>query len=606
MQKHQFQKQIIVKSILVVTAVFLAMTAVFSGYIIHTGGKAFEEQVDVQLRGITSQLDNTLRFADNIALQIGANHLIIETFGEVEGYRGNQNYFVDNADRDYALKQHTMSYLLKKNSLSRISLFDDGGNMTYVGRAVDYGYLKKDCPDTQMFEDVKNWFADGKHAYLFRVDRQDPWVKEPSATISVFREIKNYQLIPSERLGYVQVQIRFESFSDFEKLLGKDTECYLLPLHEDEILYSLRRERDDGEVIELLGTKNGFEKNGLYCKMEELPEYGIRVFIISKNSSLLNNLASTFTWMALLLICIVLIIFVSQRQIIRKTTEPIVQMCDMLAGLQVDENLQEIPLVAQAEADELRRLNRAFDELVKNLKLSMEKEMLSRVNEIQSQMFALQAQMNPHFIHNILTIISAMAGNEEQEKIPLICEMLSSMIRYNTSYEINYGELEAEIGHAENYLELMKVRYENKFHYALNYVGQMQGCHVPRFVIQPLMENCFAHGFRAKKFPWEIEIQVYVSEEYWEVNIRDNGSGMERGKLRALKEELLGMRERDMGELMQELKIGGLSVRNVYERLYIAYGEKMVFEIESDERGMSVTVGGERITDENTGDGSGR
>ena len=44
MQKHQFQKQIIVKSILVVTAVFLAMTAVFSGYIIHTGGKAFEEQ----------------------------------------------------------------------------------------------------------------------------------------------------------------------------------------------------------------------------------------------------------------------------------------------------------------------------------------------------------------------------------------------------------------------------------------------------------------------------------------------------------------------------------------------------------------------------------
>ena len=69
MQKHQFQKQIIVKSILVVTAVFLAMTAVFSGYIIHTGGKAFEEQVDVQLRGITSQLDNTLRFADNIAGQ---------------------------------------------------------------------------------------------------------------------------------------------------------------------------------------------------------------------------------------------------------------------------------------------------------------------------------------------------------------------------------------------------------------------------------------------------------------------------------------------------------------------------------------------------------
>lgn len=593
MQKHQFQRRILLESILVVTVVFLVMTAVFSAYIVHTGGRAFEEQVDVQLRGIISQLDNTLSLADDIALQIGANQLIIETFDEIYGYQGKQNYFVDNTDKDYALKQHTMSYMLKQNSLCRISLFDEDRNMTYVGRAVDYGYLKKDFPDEQMFADVDNWFADKKHANLFRVDRQDAYVKEVSPTISVFREIKNYQLIPSECLGYVQVQIRFDSFSRFEKLLGKDTECFLLPMEEDEILYSFQQELDDEEVKELLGTKSGFAKNGLYCKMQELPEYGIRVFIISKNSSLINNLTSTFTWMLLLLFCIVLIIFVSQRQIIRKTTEPIVQMCEMLASLQVDENLQEIPFVEQAEADELRRLNRAFDELVKNLKLSMEKEMLSRVNEIQSQMFALQAQMNPHFIHNILTIISAMAGGEEQEKIPVICEMLSSMIRYNTSYETNYGELEAEIRHAENYLELMKVRYEDKFHYALLYVGEMQECRLPRFVLQPLLENCFAHGFKAKEFPWEIDIQVYVSEEYWEISVRDNGNGMEKEKLQKLREELLGMRQRDMGELMKELKIGGLSVRNVYERLYIAYGEKMIFEIESSEKGTSVRVGGE-------------
>lgn len=59
-----------------------------------------------------------------------------------------------------------------------------------------------------------------------------------------------------------------------------------------------------------------------------------------------------------------------------------------------------------------------------------------------------------------------------------------------------------------------------------------------------------------------------------------------------MREELLEMRKRDMGELMQEMRIGGLSIRNVYERLYIAYGDDMVFEIESDERGTGVTVGG--------------
>lgn len=592
MQNHQFQRQFLAKSILVAMVVFSVITAVFSGYIVHTSGAAFEEQVDVQLRGIASQLDNTLRLADDIALQIGANHLIIETFDGIYGYDGEQNYFVDNVDKDYSLKQHTMSYMLKQNSLCRISLFDERRNLTYVGRAVDYGYLKKDYPDGQMFEDVSTWFADGTHANLFRVDKQDPYVKTPSPTISVFREIKNYQLIPSKCLGYVQVQIRFESFSGLEKLLGKDTECYLLAADDEDVLYGFQRGRSDDEVRELLRAKNGFSGGGIYCKTQELPQYGICVFIISKNSSLVSSLTSTFAWVFLLLVCIILIIFVGQRQIIKKTTEPIVQMCTMLDGLKVDENLQEIPLVSQVETDELRRLNKAFDALVKNLKLSMEKEMMSRVNEIQSRMFVLQAQMNPHFIHNILTIISAMAGNEETDKIPEICEKLSGMIRYSTSYDTNYVDLETEIKHAENYLKLMKIRYENKFHYALNYVGGAERCSLPRFVLQPLLENCFAHGFRAKEFPWEIDIQVYVQRECWEIRVSDNGNGMEQEKLKKLKDELRGMRQRDMHELMQEMKIGGLSVRNVYERLYIAYGDKMVFEMESNEGGMSITVGG--------------
>ena len=197
-------------------------------------------------------------------------------------------------------------------------------------------------------------------------------------------------------------------------------------------------------------------------------------------------------------------------------------MCEMLTGLQVDKNLQEIPLVICDETDELRQLNNAFNELIKNLKLSMEKEMASKVNEIQCQMYALQTQMNPHFIHNILTIISAMSSTSEYEKIPEICEKLSSMIRYNISSSEDFGNLDGEILHAENYLELMKIRYEDKFQYSMSYVGEIQNCHLPKFIIQPLLENCFAHGFRNKEFPWQINIQIYCTEECWEVQIQDN------------------------------------------------------------------------------------
>ena len=306
-----------------------------------------------------------------------------------------------------------------------------------------------------------------------------------------------------------------------------------------------------------------------------------------------NQVCECITSFALLFIAI----------IIQRTTEPIVQMCEMLTGLQVDKNLQEIPLVICDETDELRQLNNAFNELIKNLKLSMEKEMASKVNEIQCQMYALQTQMNPHFIHNILTIISAMSSTSEYEKIPEICEKLSSMIRYNISSSEDFGNLDGEILHAENYLELMKIRYEDKFQYSMSYVGEIQNCHLPKFIIQPLLENCFAHGFRNKEFPWQINIQIYCTEECWEVQIQDNGCGISPQELENLKLELFKMRSRDVRMLMKEMKIGGLSIKNVYIRLYLTYGNHMLFDIQSNPNGTCITVGGNY---ENTCNGCGR
>ena len=79
---------------------------VFSSYVIKTSTAEFEEQIDVQLRGITTQIDNTLRLADDIALQIAANYQIIDAFSGLQEYHDEKNYFVEKTDIDYAVKQH--------------------------------------------------------------------------------------------------------------------------------------------------------------------------------------------------------------------------------------------------------------------------------------------------------------------------------------------------------------------------------------------------------------------------------------------------------------------------------------------------------------------
>ena len=602
MQKYKFQRQILIRNIIVVVIVIMVLTALAFGYLLNLNEKAFKEQTEIQVQGIASQIDNTLQMADEAALQLAANSYIIGAVEGLKDYKGVGNYFVTHMTLDYNLKQFMMSYTLKSNSIGRICLLGRQRDLTFVGRAVDYGYLEKDCRDPAFFEKMEQHFQMPGTSRLFLVHEKDPFSVSDDPIVSATRQIQNYQLIPSECLGYIQAQIPIRNLTRCFSILDSDTEGYLQHVETGTILYSCNGDRNQEELAGFI--ENASQTiNGAFGNTKLLPEYNLRVIIIANNRNLVKTMFSILMWMLLLIVCIISVIWIGEMQVIKKTTEPIVHLCDMVEGLHADENLQDIPTIVSVEDDELRQLNLAFGELVRNLKLSMEKNMTSRINELQAHMFALQSQMNPHFIHNILNVISAMTGTEEAYKIPEICEKLSDMIRYNTVYETNYVTLEEEIRHAENYLELMKLRYEDKFHYSMVYIGEKRECMIPKFIIQPLLENSFSHGFKKKEFPWLLDNQIYLSDTTWEITIRDNGYGMNAEQMKVLKEELLEMKKQEIYELIQELKIGGLSIKNIFARLYIAYGDEMIFDIQSGEQeGTNIIIGG-KIND--TSDGSG-
>lgn len=599
MKNYQFRRKIILMNILLIFGLILILSFFAYFYLVHISNNNFRERLEVETSGIATQIESIIEMADEIALQLSANNYIINTFQNIPKTINSQNYFILNPSIDASVKKFMLSYMLKKNSIGRVCLFDNNNNFIFVGRAVDYGYIEKNCLDYSFMEHIQSYFKENNNVTLFDVYQQDPFSIEEGVVLTVTREINDYLIVPSEPVGYVQVQIPIRFCNKIFNKMISSMQGYIVNSKTQKIIYSYSESESDinsdqNMYNNFINTKKDmYIRNNVYVKVKDLEQYKLKIIILERNDILIKYAVTTLIWMLLLMAGIVLLVIIGQVKIIKTTTKPIVELCELVESIKIDENLLGIPTIISKEDDELRQLNYAFSELMMNLKLFMDKNMTSQINELKSHMYALQSQMNPHFIHNVLTIISVMATEDEYIHIPNICEKLSEMIRYSTTFDDSLISIGNEMVYTVNYLELMKLRYEEKFNYNINYLNNDLELKVPKFIFQPLVENCFKHGFKNKDFPWQLEILLMVENNMWQIQIQDNGKGLTKDHLKVLINEIDKIKRKSIHEIVKQLKIGGLSIVNICARIYMAYGDNMIFEIESEENlGFVIRLGG--------------
>lgn len=216
-----------------------------------------------------------------------------------------------------------------------------------------------------------------------------------------------------------------------------------------------------------------------------------------------------------------------------------------------------------------------------------------KTSEMHAQILALQSQMNPHFLYNTLSVINASAIEENYEKTSELCTRLSSMLRYSSSFHENMVTLGEELQHARDYLALMKERFEDGFTYSINCDEELQQLFVPKVIFQPLIENSFQHGFKKKRPPWHIHINVLHIKEYWILEITDNGTGFHPDRLSQLKQRLHDYFENPSNSI-SSFEFGGLALLNILIRLKYLYKDKLIFNVinlENNE-GTTIQIGG--------------
>lgn len=154
-----------------------------------------------------------------------------------------------------------------------------------------------------------------------------------------------------------------------------------------------------------------------------------------------------------------------------------------------------------------------------------------------ANMKALQSQINPHFLYNTLEYIRMYALNEGQTELANVVFNFASLLRNNISQE-SMVTLDQEFEFAEKYIYLYQMRFPDQLGYQFDLSDNLKDMKVPKFVIQPLVENYFKHGIDLERFDNAVHIEAKRKANIVTISVADNGTSMTADQLKELNQKL--------------------------------------------------------------------
>ncbi|MEA1846968.1 sensor histidine kinase [Enterococcus faecium] len=230
---------------------------------------------------------------------------------------------------------------------------------------------------------------------------------------------------------------------------------------------------------------------------------------------------------------------------------------------------------------ELKELSIGINEMLDSINQFVEDIYKLEIKQQDAHMRALQAQINPHFLYNTLEYIRMYAISEGSEELADVVYAFSALLRNNTNQEKTIT-LKEELDFCEKYVYLYQMRYPNRVAYHFMIDPDLEKIEVPKFVIQPLVENYFKHGIDFTRFDNALSVKVLQEGKRVRIIIKDNGKGMTEKRLKQIEEKL--------SHPKVELH-GSIGLQNVNERLRASFCSSYYMSLENNETGgLTVSI----------------
>ncbi|MTI62021.1 MAG: HAMP domain-containing protein [Firmicutes bacterium] len=589
--------------IVIITVIFVAFFYFYVSNLLRERTSASLEELS---RSISQKLDLEIEKMDDLSMNVLYSNLVKKQFSDYMSYcdcevaQEGSDSKAERYDNIRNLTDVLVAIIGPSQTVQQVNLYDFRGGM--IGAGVYNKEARVDVKEKSWYEQVV--LQEGKK--YIQLPHKDPLLGEvinyyqDQFYISLYRVFFDQYNIQQ---GIVEViQDCKTVFSGINELLteANDRRIYIYN-QEGELVYpyqnlAAQNYRYYYDIIknkavskDYLNVENPVNRNRELLNYSLSAYTGWRVVVVAQEKRILSPLFS-FTKLTLygsifiLLLALGFSYLVSQR-----LTIPIAKMHQTINSMDLTMVPSEEHPELNSGLNELEELNRAFQQMNQKLKNSMDRLLQAQSHEMQARMLALQSQMNPHFLYNSLANISVMAEEDMNEQIVGMCENLSCMLRYISNDGSSVVRVGTELDYTEKYLACMKVRYGDKLKYKLDISEDLLEIEVPRLLIQPLVENAIKYGVKNAP-PWQILVGGVINEEYWQITVRDNGPGFTFEEVQHFWKRV---EEIENGDGPPGLELEGMGLLNIYMRLKLAYGSRMLFSISrGNDDGAVVTIGG--------------
>ena len=303
-----------------------------------------------------------------------------------------------------------------------------------------------------------------------------------------------------------------------------------------------------------------WENTDYFLSSNTSPLSGWTVAALVPSSSLMQDIEA-IKQTTLVMICLtILLVFGATLLAITRVSQQITQLRALMREVEMG-NL-DVRFHVQGRG-ELTSLGKSFNHMVIRLKRLIQDNYEAQLQRKKAELAALHSQLNPHFLYNTLGSFQMLAMMEGQDRLASMAYRLGQLMRYSLAAG-TLVELRQEVEHIEHFLALIHERYEDRLEYLIQIPEPLQQYQIPRFTLQPLIENAIYHGIDPKSEGGCIEVTGWQEEEHLVLSIRDNGKGMSDEELLRWQSAL----EYEANLFTRSRHIGILNVQGQIRRLF--------------------------------------